>query len=310
MYSNAFEYASMGTANPFSGQYARELQRVFLPTNLTFRVQDHPEDEANHFRRALRETALVDRAVDMDRVEMAIDQSERRVGALAAVAFLPALATQKLPRDSRRLVHSTLINAWAGFLNQDVPGIHTYVAATDPAAIRQMIDINGKPLRAFLFNPTIFSAFLQRYFSSIELNRILCRPYRDVHNLRNGDWKRFCDAYHAAVGMVSDSVSELDHRMLDTLGIRDQVAWGSKIWEDANEKNPNFDVNAFIQSLASISGTFLSIPILGPVINVAGVLLGRRMNAFSNRLLKEHGSGTSPYIRKLRMNLALQFSTA
>jgi len=310
MYSNAFGFASMGITGRFSEDFAADLRGIFRPTNLTYRMQEHPEDEAAQFRKALRETEIVDSIDDLDRVERAIDQSERRLGALTTIAFFPALDLSSMRASSQRAVYSTFVNVWAEHVNQAVPGIHCYVAGTDAAAIQQVITIEGKRLRSFLFSPRIFAAFLKRYFNDAEFNRIMSRPYEDIHKLRNGDWKRFCDAYHAAVGMVSDSVSEMDFSMLEMFGFQNQAAWGAKIWDGANKRGSDFDANAFIQGLASISGTFIGIPLIGPAIHVAGIMMGRRINSFYDRLVREHGNHTSPYISKLRTNLAIQLSTA
>jgi hypothetical protein len=48
--------------------------------------------------------------------------------------------------------------------------------------------------------------------------------------------------------------------------------------------------------------------VLGPAVRSVGIVVGRRINAFYEKLRRDHGSSTSPYIHKLRINLALQVS--
>ncbi|MBC7770221.1 MAG: hypothetical protein H7124_15665 [Phycisphaerales bacterium] len=310
MFSNAWDFANVGATSRLSDGYGAALKTLFCPEHLTYRIQDGSEDELAGFLARLRETPIINNPRDVARIERAIDLSNRQLGELAAMSFFPHLQASPMDPGARALVYASYANSWCDYLNNAVPGVYVYMSAFDANAMQHNILIDGKALRSFLFSPRIFAAFLQKYFSVAELNRILSRPYEDIHNLRNGDWKRFCEAYHAAVEMISDSISSMDFGMLQMMGMEDQIVWGSRIWEGANKKGGDFDLSAFLQSLASISGIFLAIPILGPVIHVAGVVIGRRINKYCQRLIHEHGSKTSPYIRKVRMNLALQVTTA
>jgi hypothetical protein len=309
MFGSAISYASVAANHRTPDGYVSDLAKVFRPSHTVFRSAGKPDNEVvDEFRRRLRETEAIRHRDDLDRVDRGIDRSLRIMGQLTTIGFLPGLDLAALRVDTRRSVLNAFVSSWSTHLNLSIPGVHIYLSGLGPQALRQTITIHGKTVRSFLYAPALFAVFLRQYFSLSEYNRILGRPYEDLERLRNGDWKRFCDAYHAAVEDVSASVANIDLDALPAFDMTSETAWGKRIWEESNSQVAELDVNAFLEGLASISGVLLGMPLLGPAFKAAGALMKRRLNGIPQKLYHEHKSAVSPYIKKVRMSLDLQMN--
>ena len=308
MLSNAMEYSSAGAAvdHRVPDGYITDVARIFLPANMAFRSEGRPDKEtAEAFRRKLRQTEIVRHNDDLDRIDDAIHQSEKLMGQLTAIAFVPALDLGALRMETRRSLFPSFISSWSTHLNQSIPGIYAYIPGGGLEAIQHTIQIDGRAIRSFLYSPKVFAAFLKQYFSLPEYNRIVGRPHEDLEKLRNGDWKMFCDAYHAAVEEVSDSIVNVDPGTLTVFDLDSEASWGKRIGEQSNKQSGDFDISAFIESLASISGLLLGVPLLGPAFRAVGTLLKAQINSIPKKLVQEHRSAVSPYIKKVRMSLQI-----
>jgi hypothetical protein len=307
MFSSALDFASAATEQNISDQYLSGIIKLFLPSNVVYRSEKTPDAEATDtFRRHLHETEIIRRVDDLTRVERAIAYSERLTGQLVSVSFNAALRSEPLPEATRLAISANILSSWCDHLNNSIPGIYCYAQGPQAQSIHHTISINGKVLRSFLYSPLFFASFLRKYFSLFEYDRIMCRPYEELARLRNGDWKRFCDAYHAAIETISDSISHTDFAVQPVFEVGGPLIWGDRIFELANKKDEHFDIVAFIESLASLSGVLLSIPFLGSAFRVASALVGQKIRTEYQKLLRERGSGISPYIKKVRMSIELK----
>jgi hypothetical protein len=304
IYSSALNFAAAATQRETADEHSSNLKKIFDPSNIVYRAANTPDAEAtDEFRRHLYQTEIIRNDDDLRRVERAIAYSERLTGQLVSTSFRPALDVEGLSEGARRAISYSIVSSWCDHLNRSIPGVYCYIQGSQLQAVNHTISINGKTLRSFLYSPLFFAAFLRKYFSLAEYNRIMSRPFDELSRLRNGDWKLFCEAYHAAIETVSDSMSHTDFAVQPVFGLGDHVVWGDRLFEVANKRDASFDIVAFIESLAALSGTLMGVPLLGAAVRVTSALLGQKMRAQYQKILREHGSGVSPYINKVRMSI-------
>lgn len=311
MFVNALAYASTAADLREPDGYIRSVSGLFRPETTVFRNSGYPDDEiASEFSQKLFETDIVRHVDDLDRIARAVDTSQHRTGQLTAMGFLPAVDLESMRPEAQRAVINSFVGVSSSYLNNSIPGIHNYLIGFGPLSLSHTINVAGKQIRSFLFAPSVFAVFLRQYFSLAEYNRILGRPYEELEKLRNGDWKRFCDAYHRAIEAVSDEITNVDTDALSIFDLGDQHVWGKRIWQETAHESKEYDVNAFLEGLASMSGLLLGMPFLAPAARMVGVLVKRRLNRIPHRLMQEYRNEVSPYIKKVRMSLKPQLSEA
>jgi hypothetical protein len=311
MFGNALNYASATVNLREPDGYLRSVSELFRPDATVFRTSGYPDDEiAAEFRHKLLQTTVVRHADDLDRIDRAVELSQHLTGQLTAMGFLPALDLRTLRPDTKRAVINSFVSVSSSHLNNAIPGIHNYLIGFGPLSIYHTVNVGGKQVRSFLYAPSVFAVFLRHYFTLSEYNTILGRPYEELERLRNGDWKRFCDAYHRAIEEVSDEIANIDSEALPIFDLSNESSWGRQIWQESTQKAGEYDVNAFLEGLASLSGILLGMPFIGPVVKVVGVFLKRRLNSIPQKLLQEHRNAISPYIKKVRISLRPQLSEA
>jgi hypothetical protein len=311
IFGSALDYAFTAADLREPDGYIRSVSGLFRPGSTVFRDSGYPDDEiAAEFQQKLLESEAVRHVGDLDRIGRAIERSRRHTGQLTAMGFLPALDFGSLRPDTRRAVMNSFVSVSSSHLNKAVPGVHNYLIGFGPVSIAHTINVSGKQIRSFLYAPSIFAVFLRQYFSLAEYNRILGRQYEELETLRNGDWKRFCDAYHRAIEEVSDEITNVDTDALPTFDLNNDNAWGKRIWQESNHEGKEYDVSAFIEGLASLSGVLLGMPLIAPAVKLVGVLVKRRLNSIPQKLVQEHRNAVSPYIKKVRMSLRAQLSEA
>ncbi len=157
------------------------------------------------FLNRLEQTTIIRRPEELDSIGYALERSMEKTGQLVAVAFNPELGKLELSAQSLDAVGTSFIQSWHDHLASGIPGVITYAPISKPVFVDQTMMISDSAIRTFLYSPQIFASFLSGYLQPRDFNEILKRPYGDLIAIKNGDWKRFCDAYHEAITTVSET---------------------------------------------------------------------------------------------------------
>ncbi len=310
MFSNAIAFSSPVTNLRFHKNYLTDITKILLPSHIVFRSERTPDYETvDLFRSYLTDTELIRKPSYIDLVENSISCSEKRLGHLAAIGFFPTLNLEKVEEKYQDIIYHSFLMSWINHINQSIPGIYSYIPGFEQHNIQHKIDINNKFIRSFLYSPRIFSGFLKNFFNAQEYSRIFLVPFEQINNLRNGDWQKFCEAYHIAIESISNSIFHIDDYAIPVLCPENELEWAKYIWEILNVQKDGFDVSTFIEGLASVSGVLLNIPILGPIFRTSVALMRRRINLIFRDAFDHNKNAISPYIRKIRKYLNIQMGT-
>jgi hypothetical protein len=179
-----------------------------------------------------------------------------------------------------------------------------------PESFHDIINFGGRSVHSFLYSPQIFFFFLQQHFNLNELNRILSQPYEKIFLLRNGDWQRFCAGYHEAIIIMSQSITEVGLALYEDSPRANAEFWAKQLMELSKSDRYSFDIKAFIQGLAAISGVLLSLPLISPASRMVSALFGRRLENLYSSTIGERQDKVSPFIRKVRKSIELQANLA
>ncbi|MBL4693663.1 MAG: hypothetical protein JKY92_10090 [Magnetovibrio sp.] len=312
MFGNALEFSHQSSGRRMDQNLAMGLEPLFMVANAernntVYRSESRPDDETSEsFLNALNNTNIDKSGVDYKYIEEAVDSSKKLTGQLIGSSFNNALKGKILSKKAHRTVEECFVGSWHSLLNKTVPGVYTYNTKLSGGLLDHTININRQDVKSFLYSPKIFEFFLKQLLTPKECNDILKRPYEELHVLRNGDWARFCEAYHKSIeetctGLSSTCLST--HLDEDNLGYND---WASNLLNGLENKQDNIDINAFIQALTSLVGGIYQIPLLSPIINSLGAVYGSRINDLFQNFQKENKSSISPYIKKIKMSFDLQ----
>ncbi|MGJ8530513.1 hypothetical protein [Maritalea sp.] len=284
---------------------------VFNSQSTLFRSLDQPDADVDIlFRNRLEQTTIIRRPNQLEAVNLALEKSMEKTGQLVAVSFNPELEKLELSSQSVDAVGVSFIQSWHDHLTSQIPGIVTYAPLSNPIFMDQKIVVSESVIRTFLYSPQIFASFLGGYLRAKDFNEILKRPYSDLMVVKNGDWKRFVDAYHEAIEVVSGNVGHLVHADLSDDRFSDDTVWSKNISAALNANSDCADVNAFIESLAMLSGLIFSIPFLGATAKSVGALLGNRINRTFQTLRQNATLEISPFINKLLRHYELEGARA
>jgi len=310
MFANALDFSSSAVDHFSDEDYITNVTKTIAAAQMTYRSEDLPDSEVTEiFRSRLKDTAIVRSANNMRLIDNAIHDSERLTGHLTAVSFLPYIDLDCLSSNSQKAVFSAFINSWCDHLNMSFPYVYTYAGGRSRDSFEHTITVNGRRLLSFLFRPQVFLSFLKKHFTTDELNRILSRPFGEIHRLRNGDWKNFCNGYHYAAEAISNSLINIEYETLKALNLTNELTLGARIWDESQLRACEFDVNSFLGSVSSVSGALLGMPFLGPAVDVLVSLFGTNINrSFVSYTNKRRGF-VPPYIQKVRQSLIYQVRT-
>ena len=200
---------------------------------------------------------------------------------------------------STSAIGTSFIRSWHDNLASEVPGVVLYAPLTNAIYIDHKMVLDKGAVRTFLYSPQIFATFIRGYLQPADFDKILKRPYTDLLKLRNGDWKRFVDAYHDAIFTVSENIGHLNCADIPEAAYADKNQWAGSIDKVISGDTSQFDANAFIESLAMFAGVLYAIPLLRPVAKSVGVLVGKRINETFEALRLRATSDVSPFIIKL-----------
>lgn len=292
-------------------EYYSVIASVFSPQNVVTRSDSTPDyGMESLFRKRLEQTTIIRNRTEHSQVDNAVDISLENTGQFVAVSFNPEIGKLKLSSSSLTAVENSFIQSWYDHLESEIPGVVTYAPATSAVFLNQKVVLGEKEIRTFLYSPHIFASFLNGYLSVADFNKILRHPFSKLVTLKNGDWGRFCDAYHNAIAVLSDNIGHLSHADINEKSIQDASQWASKLASVISNKNKDIDVNAFLESVALLSGVVLSIPCIGPIAKLAGNITGKRVNELFNAIRYKATTETSPFILKLMKHYELSGARA
>jgi len=306
MFQAAKEFSIVSNPSAVDAQYLSVVASVFNSQSTVTRSEMIPDDEITAlFKKRLEQTTIIRRENEYREVEEALDKSLEKTGQLVAVSFNPEIGKLKLSTASATAVGTSFIQSWHDHLANEMPGVAVYAPLSNPTYIGQQVVIEENEVRTFLYSPQIFASFLSGYLQPVDFNKILKRPYSELIKVRNGDWKRFSDAYHEAIHTVSKNIGHLDHSEITSGEFSNKGQWSASL-EAAVARDANqVDINAFVESLAMLSGVVLTVPFLGPLFKTAGLLVGKKVNETFNSLQGNATSEVSPFIQKLMRHYEL-----
>ncbi len=300
MFQAAKEYSIEAHPSAADAQYLSIVASVFNSQSTVSRSETMPDDEiASLFKRRLEQTTIIRRDSEYQEVKNALDKSIEKTGQLVAVSFNPEIGKLQLSAASASAVGTSFIQSWHDHLANEIPGITVYAPLSNPIFMGQKMEIEENAIRTFLYSPQIFASFLSGYLQPVDFNKILKRPFSELMKVRNGDWKRFSDAYHEAIITVSKNIGHLGHAEMSADEYGNKERWSSSLEKVVAREANQVDINAFIESLAMLSGVVLTFPFLGPLFKTAGILVGKRVNETFNILKGNNSSDVSPFIQKL-----------
>lgn len=306
MFDSAKDFSILANPHGNDNDYFSVVASVFNPETVVSRSLITPDDGMeNLFRYRLEQTTIIKNDKIYQKVNNAVEKSLESTGQFIAVAFNPEIRKLKLNASSLSAVEISFIQSWYDHLKQELPNVATYAPMTKSIFINQKMKVNEKDIRTFLYSPQIFSAFLSGYLSNADFNKILKYSYSELHKVKNGDWKRFCDAYHEAISIISNNVSHLCYADLSDESFNNKDKWSNEL-SHILDSGDNIDLNAFIESLAMLSGVILSIPFLGHIMKAVGTLTGKKTNAIYHAIQSNATLEISPFIKKLIRNYELE----
>ena len=300
MFQAAKSFSIKANPNCNDEDYFSVVSSLFNPQSIITRSTSMPDEGLEKlFRRRLEQTTIIRNVNEHRVINEAVDRSLENTGQLVAVSFNPELAKLRLEASLLSAVEISFIQSWHDHLATEIPGITVYAPMTKVIFLEQKIQLGEDEVKTFLYSPQIFASFLSGYLSSADFNKILLYPYDKLMAIKNGDWRRFCDAYHKAVATVSEDIGHLDYFKMSDDKLFDEDQWSSKLSKIIIQEAQHMDINSFMESLAMLSGVFFSIPYLGPLVQVIGHLAGKRLNDLYQSFRTNVKIETSPFIIKL-----------
>nr|WP_321981839.1 hypothetical protein [uncultured Cohaesibacter sp.] len=258
MFEAAESFAISAAPDALNAERFAVAASLFNSQSTISRSENTPDaDIEKLFLNRLEQTTIIRRPEELDSIGYALERSMEKTGQLVAVAFNPELGKLELSAQSLDAVGTSFIQSWHDHLASGIPGVITYAPISKPVFVDQTMMISDSAIRTFLYSPQIFASFLSGYLQPRDFNEILKRPYGDLIAIKNGDWKRFCDAYHEAITTVSENIGHLVHAEMSASTFSNRNLWSKHIDGVLGKNTDQIDVNAFIESLAMLSGVVL-----------------------------------------------------
>ena len=303
MFNAAKNFSSKATSKKHSDDYLSIVASIFNPSHTVKRSLSRPDDKTiDMFKKRLGQTTIIRWPSDLKKIETAIESSAQKTGQLVAVSFNPTVRKLRLSRETISNVEISFIQSWHDNLESELPGVIVYAPLSNTIFIEEMTVAQEKSVRTFLYSPQIFASFLSGYIKAKDFNKILRQPYKELMKVRNGDWKRFANAYHKAIISVSQNIGHLCHSDIDINYFQDKNSWAASIMHSVDSDASNIDISAFIESLTMLSGILLSLPYMAPLFKAINLVTGQKTNDLFNQIKKEFTSDISPFIIKLAKN--------
>lgn len=300
MYSAAVDFSRKANPKSYDKEYFSAIAEHFTPENVLSRSEGRPDDEiASLFKKRLEQTTIIRKQEEYIAVQNALDQSLESTGQLVAISFNPILGTLELSAESLSAVGISFLQSNLDNMANELPGVYMYAPLSSHALVDHKLETINSSVRSFLYSPQIFASFLRGYLEPKDFNEILNRPFNELLAVKNGDWQRFANAYHEAIAIVSDNIGHLAHSELSDVEFRDKDKWASSLEMAVSNHANRIDINAFVESLALLSGVIWSVPYLGTLFKAAGVFTREKVNSTFHSIRHNAKSEISPFIKKL-----------
>lgn len=276
-----------------------QLRSIFESDGAISRDKGMPDaDLARKYIERLAASPLADNKRQLTLLTDEVERQRERTNSLIAVEILPSLDTIVVSESDARSAKLDLFGVSIQHMRDEIPGLWVYSPFWAPSLALQANSLPGSP-SAFLLSPMIFGSFLRRHIGPKTFTRIMSEPYAKLHRLKNGDWARFSDAYHAAVADVSEAMVLEMHLARDELISSTPDSWATNVSERLERDGGEFDVATFVESLANIGGVLLTIPILKPAAKLFIAVLGQQLSDAAKALAKRTENELSPFIVKV-----------
>ncbi len=300
MFQAAHNFSIQANKDCNDEDYFSVVASIFKPESVVSRSLVTPDFGMEElFKKRLEQTTIIRNPKEHHLIEGAVDRSLENSGQFVAVSFNPELGRLKLDSVSLSAVGTSFIQSWHDNLAKEMPNVIVYAPMTSINFLDFKNWNENKQVQTFLFCPRIFAAFLRGYLSSADFNKILKQPYKKLVQVKNGDWKRFCDAYHDAICQVSDNIGQLVYIELTDEEFINNDKWANELMNIISKEASRIDVNAFLESLAMLSGVILSTPFLGPTVSMFVHLSGKKLSDLFQTFRTNASNKTSPFIQKL-----------
>lgn len=282
-----------------------QLRSIFDSDGAMSRAKEMPD--ANLTQKYIERLTGSPLANDQQQLALVANEVRRqheRTNSLIAIEILPSLDTIVVSKSNAASAKLDLFGVSIQHMRDEIPGLWVYSPFWAPSLALQANSTSGSP-SAFLLSPMIFGSFLGQYIDPKTFTRIMSEPYAKLHLLKNGDWVRFSDSYHAAVADVSEAMMLEMHLAKDSVIGSASDRWASRISERLDKDGGEFDVAAFVESLASLGSVLLVIPVLRPAAKLFIAVLGKRLTSATKALSDRAKNELSPFIVKVENAYAI-----
>jgi len=311
IFDAAAEFAVSANQASYDAEYFALISRYFDDNSLLSRSEIIPDaDTVDWFQRRLSQSTIIRNPSELSLVKDALKKSQEKINQLVAISFIPELGKLALSADAIGSVESSFILSWYDNIGCEIPNTAVYSPLSIASYFDYEFQFKARNIRVFLYSPQIFAAFLRGYISNRDFNRIMDRPFGDLQKIKNGDWSRFASAYHDAIATVSNNIGYFDIIDQDLTKSKDYKKWSEDIKGVIQRDFAHVDVNAFVESIAVLSGIMLTFPLLGPIYKAGGALVGKKLNETFHSIRGNKRSPISPFINKLLKNYELEGSFA
>ena len=299
MFYAASQYASDVLQIRQSADTLALLRSIFHPRYAVSRSSEMPDTNlARKYIQRLENTGIVSEPAQLTAVTDEVHRQRDRTNSLIAIEVLPSLDQVILSEATRNTAKLQLFGVTIEHMRDEFPNLWVYSPfLTAGFSSEPSHSFQGAP-RAFLLSPMIFGGFLNTQIDATTFSLLMNDSYRTLQSLKNGDWRRFVDAYHQSIEDLSNALLLGMHLSYDDLPDFSAEQWAEKIVARIKAEGTDLDVSAFIDSLGSLGGILLAVPILKPIAKLLTIAIGDKLSRTVANLSKQGGQ-ISPFITKL-----------
>ena len=300
MFDAASDYAGSVLNIQKDKEVVARLRTVFSGDYTISRTSDVPDgDLAEKYIHRMQNTSHISYPDELSKVTDVVRKQKDRTGSLIAIEMLDSLEGVAIIEGLLNRSKIELFGVTLQHMREELPNLWVYspFLATDLVSERASASSNAP--RAFLLSPMIFGSFLSASINPRIFSSLMEESYQKLFTLRNGDWKRFVDAYHQAILEVSDVVALSLHLKPEELRSQDANAWAEQVISKVENGGLTVDIAAFLDSLSALGGIVMGVPILRPLAKLISTAVGERISRVISKASESQRSHISPFITKI-----------